>query len=205
MKTLISTTFIASFTVSSCVASGPDHSGLSDLYESIYFTGIGTPNIDADSDGVTNFEEMLWGTDPTDRLSAVRAPLVTLTDTELRVTWPVSSYRIYQLQASSDLETWQTVASGSVGVYREPLTIPASSNHRFYRLSVNLDTTDRDGNGLADWEEALYQQVTGHPLNSTADTDQDGLPDVREFAQGLNFLKKDHPAVGLIVFTPLEK
>ena len=60
------------------------------------------------------------------------------------------------------------------------------------------------GNGLADWEEAPWQQTSGQSANLT-DIDGDGLLDIQEFQQGHDPWKKDHPAVGLIVFTPLEK
>jgi hypothetical protein len=37
------------------------------------------------------------------------------------------------------------------------------------------------------------------------DSDGDGMNDLQEFQLGLQPGKKDNPAVGLVVFTPLEK
>lgn len=192
-------------TALTCTAADVNYSGLSDIYESIYFNGPADPFADADGDGVSNFDEMLWGTNPTNAASAVAAPASSLTGTDFILTWPVVTHRTYQLEASADLQIWQIVASGAASSYTERLAALNALPHRFYRLHVTLDPTDTNANGLADWEETLYQQTTGHPLNSTADTDADGLPDAQEFPQARNFLKKDHPAVALVVFTPLEK
>jgi hypothetical protein len=205
MKTNLNLNACFLLTCTICSASDLNNSGLSDVYESIFFSGSAAPYADTDGDGVSNFDEMLWGTIPTNASSFVIAPFSSLTGTDFVLSWPVFTHRTYQLEASADLQVWQTVASGVVSSYAERLTLPNTPPHRFYRLRVTLDTTDINANGLADWEETLYQQTTGHPLNPTADTDADGLPDAQEFPQSRNFLKKDHPAVGLIVFTPLEK
>jgi hypothetical protein len=75
---------------------------------------------------------------------------------------------------------------------------------RFYPLSVTLLSTDVNGSGLADREQALYLHKFGVlPINR--DSDGDGMNDLQEFQLGLNPAKKDNPAVGLVVFTPLEK
>ena len=205
MKTLA---FFLSLSLTPCVfcfALNGSYNGLSDVYESIYFSGPVASYADADGDGVSNFDEMLWGTNPTNATSAVTGPASSLTGTDFVLTWPVFTHHTYLLEASADLQIWQTVASGVASSYSERLSVPNAPPHRFYRLRVTLDTTDTNANGLADWEETLYQQATGHPLNPTADTDADGLPDAQEFPQSHNFLKKDHPAVGLVVFTRLEK
>lgn len=204
MKTLVSVVILYAIALAICRAD-LILTGLSDVYESIYFSGSAAPYADADGDGVSNFDEMLWGTNPTNAASAVNAPASSFTGTDFILTWPVVTHRSYQLEASADLQTWQTVASGTASTYTEHLAALNAPPRRFYRLRVTLDTNDVNANGLADWEETLYQQTTGHPLNLTADTDADGLPDAQEFPQARNFLKKDHPAVGLVVFTPLEK
>lgn len=205
MKTFAFSLYCCLVSFTGFAASDNNYTGLSDVYESVYFGGPAAPYADADGDAVSNFDEMLWGTNPTNASSFVIAPLSSLTSTDFVLTWPVFTHRTYQLEASADLQAWQTVASGVASSYSERLTLPNSPPHRFYRLRVTLDSTDTNTNGLADWEETLYQQTTGHPLNPTADTDADGLPDAQEFPQARNFLKKDHPAVGLVVFTPLDK
>lgn len=253
--------------------------GLSGIYEFAYFGAYPPqPFLDSDGDGVSDVEEMIWGTNPTNSESRVLGPSATLAHGELRLTWPTAPFRTYELQAGDDLESWQTVAAGAISNFVDRVPDPAGTGRRFYRVTASLrrpsaqsvrlsstrsgndfvvnwpttanhqyelqvsdnlkawrtisanatppyseqigksavgqrffrvkpsqDPADSNGNGVADWEEALYQQVTGHVLRPTDDSDGDGLPDLQEFQQGYQAAKKDHPAVGLIVFTPLEK
>lgn len=257
-----------------------DGTPMSDVYQFVYFGAYPpAPNADADADGVSNFDEMVWGTNPTNGTSRVTGPETVLAGSDLRLSWLASPYRVYELQSStSDLASWQTVAYGAISNHVEHIGRSDTSSGRFYRLKValrspaihptkltalrtnaelvlswsvdpqqfyelqvsedltawrtlsadahpphrelltatstprrfyRLKTTegpsDTNHDGIADWEEALYQQALGHPLDSRSDTDSDGLPDIQEFQQGYKAGKKDHPAVGLIVFTPLEK
>ena len=182
-----------------------NNNSLSDVYEFIYFGGPTDPFAAPDGDGVTTYDEMFWGTNPTNAASKVTGPAATLTGSDLALSWPVAPYRTYELQVSTDLQTWQTVTNGPVSLYIEHLAAPGASPSRFFRLLVTLDSQNTNALGLADWEAALYEQHFGDPHTSTADIDGDGLPDGQEFQQGHNFLKKDHPAVGLLVFSPLER
>ncbi len=273
MKTILSLAIFASALSVHAAGVDANDNGLSDIYDAIYFGGYGDPFGDADGDGVSNYDEMLWGTNPTNAASFVTGPSYALVGGLLRLTWPIAPERSYELQASGDFANWGVVASGAVGAYAENVAVAGSPGGRSFRLAVNLpsrgmqsadltglvtgrefrlawtarpgrsyevqSSTDLstwqtlaagaqsplvvnlDGPGVAPrrfyrlritggsplepWEEELYRQATGHALNAAADTDGDGLPDAEEFQQSRNFLKKDHPAVGLIVFTPLEK
>ena len=179
--------------------------GLSDVFSYIYFGGPADPDADADGDGVSNRDEMLWGTNPTNAASKVTGPAVAFTSSGLLFTWPALPWRSYDLLASQDMTSWQSVASGPVSNYLEHMDALNTPTQRFYRLRVTLDQTDADGNGIPDWADALYLQATTHQLDGRWDSDGDGLPDLQEFILGRNPALKDHPAVGLTVFTPLEK
>jgi hypothetical protein len=87
--------------------------------------------------------------------------------------------------------------------YAQPLG-GTNSPSRFYRLGASVVATYTNGTGLADWELALYVKKFG-VQPSARDSDGDGVNDLQEFLLGLQPGKKDNPAVGLVVFTPLEK
>jgi hypothetical protein len=180
-----------------------NYNGLSDVFEFIYFNGSAEPLADADGDGVSNYDEMVWGTNPTNAASAITAPTATVKGDVLQLTWLGAPNRYYELSASIDLSTWQVVTNGTVSSYTQSLA-GASPASRFYRLTVSLLPGDSNGDGIDDWEEALYVQTFGVPP-AARDSDSDGLYDLQEFQQGHLAGKKDHPAVGLVLYTPLEK
>ncbi len=182
-----------------------DGNGLSDVFELIYFGGLAGLHEDPDGDGVDNYNEMVWGTNPTDPSSRVFGPEAIISESAFTLTWPVLPGRTYRLEASSDLIAWEEITSTTPGNYAEQRSIPSAAPERFYRLSVGLTATISNANGLTDWENALYQKFFDHPLLPATDSDGDGLSDITEFHLGRDPKKKDYPAVGLVVFTPLEK
>jgi len=115
-----------------------NYTGLSDVYEFIYFNGSADPYADADGDGLSNYDEMVWGTSPTNAASKVTGLSAQLTGRTLELSWPAVPYRTYELRASMDLVSWQTVASGSISNYTENLAAANAPLRRFYRLSGAL-------------------------------------------------------------------
>ncbi|MBE7503052.1 MAG: hypothetical protein HS113_22770 [Verrucomicrobiales bacterium] len=178
-----------------------DGNGLSDLFEFIHFGGPADPGADPDGDGFTTAEEAVWGTDPTDPSSFPAGAGAHVAGSDLVLSWPAVAGKWYRLQVSADLQTWDAVAEGCIASHREPLT---ADGRRFWRVQVFALTPDSDGNGFDDWEEALWKSRFGN-VPGESDLDGDGLSDAEEFTGGHNLEKKDHPAVGLVVFTPLEK
>ncbi len=253
--------------------------GLSDVYEFIYFNGPADPFGDPDDDGASNYDEMVWGTNPTNATSKVLGPTVTRNGMALQFTWPGAPYRSYEFGASENLVTWQPLASGfissytenlaasdaparrlyrlrvslpsisapsvagftaasrgsdliltwimdnnvfyelessrtltgwqsvsarAISPYVEPLNSAGAPSRHFYRLRITGSSSGAGNGGLDAWEEALYQQTFGVSPDAR-DSDGDGMNDLQEFQLGLRPGKKDHPAVRLVVFTPLEK
>lgn len=189
-----------------CAVMDKNNNCLSDVYEFIYFGGpTAAPFTDLDGDGVTTFDEMFWGTNPTNGTSKVTGPTVVLNGSDMFLHWPIAPFRRYALHASSNLQSWVILTNAAMPPFPEPLVFSGPQPSRFYRLTVTFESQDINSNGLINWEQALYEQHFGDPRTSSTDLDRDGLNDAEEFQQGRNFLKKDHPAVGLVVFTPLEK
>lgn len=245
------------------------------MYEFTCLNGTADPFADSDGDGVSNCDEMLWGASSNNALSNVNGPTVRVEGGVVRLAWSAAPYRPYELRSSSDLQTWQTVASGAISNYTEQAgsgpvrrfcrlaaALPAGGTKarllsetaagtklllgytvvsgQVYELQASAGLTSwqvvstnatppysvpltgfgvpparsfrlrTSGGGLvaADgldwWEEALYVATFG-VMPATRDNDGDGQNDLAEFQQGRQPGKKDHPAVGLVLFTPLKK
>lgn len=80
--------------------------GLPDSWMTTYFGGASgsTATADTDGDGLTNLQEFLLGTDPTDAASAFK--ITNHTDDTL--TWTTRRFDSYTVQSSEDLSTWTT-------------------------------------------------------------------------------------------------
>ena len=130
-------------------AAHPDTNGdgLSDDWQIHYFLSVDSPNavpsLDYDHDGLTNFQEYLAGTDPTDPLSA-------LTITGFEMNWATQTFQLifptrvehdYQIQRTSDLTNpdWKGFSNAVFGTGSlQPALGPLSTNNpnMFYRIQL---------------------------------------------------------------------
>ena len=133
-------------------SSGADHvgDGIPDGWRRQYFGGDGTAtnsascaSCDADQDGVSNFNEYIADTNPTNAASYFHIQYITFA-TGLTAFYQSSGSRKYTLYSTADLTsgTWSPVSSqtnsiGSGGVDSLSDTI-TNEIQRFYRISVAL-------------------------------------------------------------------
>jgi subtilisin family serine protease len=121
-----------------------DANGLPDWWELQYFGHLtGTdPNADTDHDGMSNLEEWLAGTNPTNASSCLRLMAQPSNNTNaFVVSWPSVTGKHYQLERATNLLTGfnsvvQTNIAATAPTNTETDTASLPSNARFYRVGV---------------------------------------------------------------------
>ncbi|MGD0539003.1 MAG: thrombospondin type 3 repeat-containing protein [Verrucomicrobiota bacterium] len=95
---------------------GPDlnYDGLPDDWQAKYWgpdpSKWPAPTADSDGDGVSNLNEFLAGTDPTDPNSVLKTSIAPVA-LGILVNWNSVPGQVYQVQSSSDLKTWTNLGS----------------------------------------------------------------------------------------------
>lgn len=176
------------------------------LYNEFFLTGY--PNStgaefleDTDGDGVSNRDEIRWGTDPYDPGDVPGITHLALGGGGVQITWPSPSNRNYQVERSDDLlnEAW-TTASGWLAGNNGSLTNTDSSGvtNRFFRYQAQEE--DLNSNGLADWWEVKYwgTLTTNTP---SGDNDGDGLDNGEELYFGYSPLVSERGLIHSIYHT----
>jgi hypothetical protein len=120
-----------------------DSDGMTDSWEIEYFGGIdvvnGGADDDWDSDGSSNLEESIAGTDPTDSSSRFSATIDTTSETTLNVNWSSVEGKTYSIESSTDLtdDSWESV---TVNIEATPSTntynFEKTEDKVFYRVIV---------------------------------------------------------------------
>ena len=122
--------------------------GLPDLWQIQYFGCVGCPRAapgsDPDGDGMSNPQEYLAGTDPTNSASSFRITSVAPQSSDLLVTWTMGSGRTNALQAASsggynpNGYTDIFIVTNTVGTTTNYLDIGGITNvpARYYRVRV---------------------------------------------------------------------
>ena len=96
---------------------------------------------DADGSGMSNLQDYIAGTDPTNANSVFRLSAAATANSTISLTWPAVAGRSYQIQYKTNLDdpVWLTAPGnisviGSQGYY----LAPAAQSHSFYRVLVSI-------------------------------------------------------------------
>ncbi len=146
--------------------------GISDVWKALFDARSLIRGDDSDSDGVSNAEEAIAGTDPLDSSSALRITLGALIGNEVRIDITSQPGKCYQVFTANTLPGPWTAYGNPVRALGNAVQIqaPRLGASGFYRVGVS--DCDSDGDGLTDWEEL---QLAGFdPYNS--DSFSSGLP-----------------------------
>ena len=117
-----------------------DEDSLPDSWEMQYLGNLAAgPGNDADGDGQDNAAEYLTGSDPDNGTSRFMAT-VQPAGNGFSLVWPSLPGRLYQIQQSPSISgEWsllQELPGSPAPATHTGLTIPASGDRRFYRVTV---------------------------------------------------------------------
>ncbi|HLH54237.1 MAG TPA: S8 family serine peptidase [Verrucomicrobiae bacterium] len=119
-----------------------NHNGISDAWEKYYLGAVITNrsgSIDSDGDGMTDYQEFIAGTDPTNAASKlVFVGAAVETNSAVIFQWSAVPGRSYQLVSSTDLATWTPVTSWMLSS-KSPMTFTVtnlSGAARSFRVQV---------------------------------------------------------------------
>ena len=117
-----------------------DLDGMDDAWEqSVFGGGGGDPEADPDRDGFSNRFEFLAGSSPTDGSDHIRTSLSPQSATKFSLRWSSVPGRSYQIEASSNLGDWTTVATvtGAATPASEATSlVSANGANRYFRVRI---------------------------------------------------------------------
>jgi hypothetical protein len=116
--------------------------GIADDWQRVYFGAVGIdPKADPDHDGMSNFAEFWAGTNPLDANSSFAIDVSSLlSGGQIRIRWQSVAGKVYGVQYSTDLVTWNPLGSSIQGD-GNPISVfdgdpVAQGQRRFYRVAL---------------------------------------------------------------------
>ena len=94
-------------------------------------------DVDADSDGKTNEEEFLAGTDPCDPLSVLAIIMIARQSDGVHLTWTSEPERLYRVWVSDDFGTWNVIGPDVIAdAATTEIVDPGATPQRMYRVEL---------------------------------------------------------------------
>ena len=93
-----------------------DSDGMADAWETLFFTNLtSVANGDEDADGMSNFEEYVYGYNPMDPTSLFMVTGADVMSPPFTISWASAPFRSYEIQAVESMSdtNWQTVGTVS--------------------------------------------------------------------------------------------
>ena len=152
---------------------------MSDVWEMIFNAQGLSPNLDTDGDGFLNVREALAGTDPFDPQSHPTISIVPAGTNSLLTTWNSSAGKLYDLQESSDLASWQTVQTtlGNGGTQSFLASLAGETNLFFHLL-----TSDQASENV---QLSIWEKVSLGFSPTSAHTDRFDQIDISRIIAGI--------------------
>ncbi len=121
-----------------------NHNGIPDSWEETYLGGVESshpPETDSDGDHMSDYQEFMAGTNPTNNLSTLvlQPPVLGSGDT-VQVAWETAPGRAYRILSSSDLRTWSAATPWiypTTTSYSLALPIPNTARPYMLRLEAS--------------------------------------------------------------------
>ncbi|MEI9863319.1 MAG: hypothetical protein WDN00_01925 [Limisphaerales bacterium] len=116
-----------------------NHNGISDSWENYYFGSAGndrTQTTDSDGDGMPDYAEFIAGTNPTNAASKlIFVSAAVQTNRFVQLKWAAIPGRLYQLESSTNLNTWTPLTSLQQATYQPDVPIRERMQLRAHNFS----------------------------------------------------------------------